>query len=217
MNTVATPGVYHHCRALLQRRVELASASGPCAQQRIAPLVCSSCASGYHRRALSRLPEHFHPRSGSTLRCGRTFKSLVCSATATESERRQTTGSLTTLTLDYQLTLTICCFTQVLHLQELPCPKILMQLVLSHGCMTGTSWPISARALPWMLLHLALQPLPHICFETFGAWHSGGNRMASFNQMNLPLAGPFPCPCHRQTSQADCIWAMQCLSLCKTS
>lgn len=89
MNTVATPGVYHHCRALLQRRVELASVSGPCTQQCSAPLVYPSCASGYHRRAPSQLL-HLHSRSGPALRCGRTLRTLVSSAAATESEGLET-------------------------------------------------------------------------------------------------------------------------------
>ena len=152
MTTVAAPDVYYHCRALLQRRVELASVSGPCAPQCRALVVYPSCASGYHRRAPSPLSQHLQPRSGPALRCGRTLRSLVCSAAATESEGLETAENVDT---GYQLTSTIRSFTQVLHLQEShPCPKTLMQLVLNHACMTGTTWPISAMTVAWMLLHL---------------------------------------------------------------
>ena len=101
MNTVATPGLYHNCRAVLQRPAELVSVSASCAQCNV-PIVYPSCASGHHRRALSQFPQRLHVRSGPVLQCGRTFETLVCSATATE-RKTLTTLSLKQFDLPYPL------------------------------------------------------------------------------------------------------------------
>lgn len=85
MNSIAAPGLYFNCSALFQRRVDIASVSSPCAH-RLAPLVYPSCASGYHRRALSQLSQRLHVGYGSAFQYSPTSGAVVSSATATESE-----------------------------------------------------------------------------------------------------------------------------------
>ena len=218
MNSVATPGVYYSYCAVFQRPVELASVSGPCAQQCSAPVVYPSCASGYHRRALSQLPLLLHPRSGSALRCGRTLRSLVCSATATESERESCTQVVCNM-LRLATNLPKCPIYAGPASARASLPK--------NFDAAGTEprlydWYVplepglSLSSCKGMLIHLehmqcySLEYTP-VFFQCFGAWHSGGNRMASSSQMSQPLAGHSPCLCHRQMSLAGCTWAMQCL------